>query len=154
MGKNRIDMTDEKIVVPPVATGIFTLPPYDQSPPRLLGGVCSTCNQYYFPRPRYCRICLNPTEETVLGSEGILYSYTVIRTKAPLGLPTPYSVGYIDLSGRSLRIFCLLDPAAIDQLKVGLKVRLAVEPLGHDGHGSPCLRPFFTPRALDQNKGV
>ena len=147
-------MAKEKIVVPPVATGIFTLPPYDQSPPRLLGGVCSKCNQYYFPRPRYCRVCLEPTEETVLGSEGTIYSYTVVRTKAPLGLPTPYSVGYVDLAGSSLRIFCLLDPGAIEELTVGLKVWLAVEPLGHDGHGSPCLRPFFTPRKLDPNKGL
>jgi len=139
-------MSDEKIDIPPVATGLFTLPPYDQSPPRLLGGFCSRCNKYYFPRPRYCRVCLEQTEETVLGSEGVIYSYTIIRTKAPLGLPNPYSVGYIDLARSSLRIFCLLDPAAIERLQVGLPVRLVVEPLGDDGHGSPRLRPYFTPR--------
>jgi uncharacterized OB-fold protein len=142
-------MSKEKTDIPPVATGIFTLPPYDQSPPRLLGGICSKCNKYYFPRPGYCRSCLEPTEETALDSKGVIYSYTVIRTKAPLGLPAPYSVGYIDLAGSSLRIFCLLDPAAIEQLQVGLKVRLAVGPLGHDGHGSPCLRPYFTPQKLE-----
>jgi uncharacterized OB-fold protein len=142
-------MSKEKTDIPPVATGIFTLPPYDKSPPRLRGGFCSKCNKYYFPRPGYCRFCLEPIEEKDLGSRGVIYSYTVIRTKAPLGLPTPYSVGYIDLSGSSLRIFCLLDPAAIEQLQVGLKVRLAVGPLGHDGHGAPCLRPYFIPQKLE-----
>ena len=134
--------------IPPVAPGIFTLPPYDKSPPRLLGGLCPDCNQNYFPKPRYCPVCLGPTEETVLGSEGRIYSFTVVRRRAPLGLPEPYSVGYIDLTETGLRIFCLLDPAAIDQLRIDLPVRLAVGQLGHDGHGSPRLRPYFTPMRM------
>lgn len=138
-------MSEKEIDIEPVATGIFTLPPYDQNPPQLIGGVCDSCSQYYFPRPHYCKECLEPTEEVLLGSEGIIYSYTVVRTRAPLGLPMPYSVGYVDLKGSSLRIFMLLDPHAIEDLQVGLPVRLAVAPLGDDGQGSPCLRPYFTP---------
>jgi len=129
----------------PVAPGIFTLPPYDQIQPKLLGGFCPACNRYYFPRPRYCRSCLGQTEETPLSSKGVIYSFTVIRRKPPLGLPEPYSVGYVDLEESGLRVFSLLDPESIDQLRIGLKVRLVVEPLGHDGHGSPRLRPYFTP---------
>ena len=131
--------------IPPVAPGVFTLPPYDNDPPRLLGGFCEECNRKYFPRPKYCRACLGPVKECDLGSEGTIYSFTVVRLKAPLGLPQPYSAGYIDLAGSGLRIYCLLDPSAIDQLRIGMPVRLAVEPLGDDGKGSPCLRPFFTP---------
>ena len=90
-------------------------------------------------------------EEVDLGSEGTLYSFTVIRTKPPLGLPQPYSVGFVDLKkGKDLRIFCLLDPMAIDRLRIGLPMRLAVAPLGHDGRGSPLLRPYFTIK--DDNK--
>jgi uncharacterized OB-fold protein len=139
-------MSDEITNIPPFMPGIFTSPPYKETPPRLLGGLCTACNRKYFPWPKYCPNCLGPTEETVVGSEGTIYSYTVIRTKPPLGLPMPYSVGYIDLTDSGLRIFCLLDPAAIDQLRVGLPVRLAVGPLGHNGHGSPRLRPYFTPK--------
>jgi uncharacterized OB-fold protein len=142
-------MNEAKSDIRPVVAGIFTLPPYDQAPPSLLGGFCPDCNRRYFPRPRYCRGCLGPVEETSLGSEGTVYSFTVVRTKPPLGLPQPYSVGYIDLAESGMRIFCLLDPAAIDQLRIGLPVRLAVGPLGHDGHGSPLLRPYFTPRTGD-----
>ena len=141
-------MSKKEHDIAPVATGIFTLPPYDHNPPQLIGGLCTSCSQYYFPRPHYCKGCLEPTEEVLLGSEGIIYSYTVVRTKAPLGLPTPYSVGYVDLKGSSLRIFTLLDPRAIEDLQVGLPVHLVVEPLGHDGKGSPCLRPYFTPRKV------
>jgi uncharacterized OB-fold protein len=87
---------------------------------------------------------LGLVEETDLGSEGTLYSFTVIRTKPPLGLPQPYGVGYIDLKGKALRIFGLLDAKAVDQLRVGLPLRLAVAPLGLNGRGEPCLRPYFT----------
>jgi uncharacterized OB-fold protein len=132
--------------LPPVAQGVFTLPPYDQFPPRLIGSMCPSCNEYFFPATPYCRKCLEPTARADLGSQGVLYSYTVIRTKAPLGLPTPYCVGYVDLAERSLRIFFLLDPDAIETFKPGLAVRLAVKPLGIDQQGSPCLRPYFTPK--------
>jgi len=132
--------------LPPVAKGVFTLPPDDQHPPRLIGSACPSCNEYFFPATSYCRKCLEPTAEADLGSEGVLYSCTVIRTKAPLGLPTPYAVGYVDLAVSSLRIFFLLDPDAIERLKPGLAVRLAVKLLGVDQQGSPCLRPYFTPK--------
>jgi uncharacterized protein len=128
------------IGIPPVMPGIFTLPPYDTEPPALLGGHCPVCKQYYFPRPKYCRSCLGLVEETRVGSEGTIYSFTVVRKKAPLGLPLPYSIGYVDLKETGLRVFCLLDPAALDILRIGLPVQLAVSTLGHDANGSPCLR--------------
>jgi uncharacterized protein len=136
-------------ILPPFLPGIFTPPPYDQAPPRLLGGFCRDCQKYTFPRPRFCPRCLGLVEEADLGREGTLYSFTVIRTKPPLGLPQPYCVGYIDLKGKALRVFGLLDAKAADQLRVGLPVRLAVAPLGLDGRGRPCLRPYF---AIQEDK--
>jgi len=131
--------------IPPIDPGIFTPPPYENMPPRLLGGVCEACKRYYFPRPRYCKTCLRKVEQTILGSTGKLYSYTIIRTKPPFGLPQPYAVGYVDLTGSNLRIYSLLDAAAIGQFRIGMPVRLAVGSLGHDGKGNSCLRPFFGP---------
>ncbi|UCF93555.1 MAG: OB-fold domain-containing protein [Desulfobacterales bacterium] len=133
----------------PVEEGLFTPPPYTESPPKLLGGYCRKCRQHYFPRPRHCRRCLDPVEGASLGSEGKLYSFTVIRTRPPLGLPQPYGVGYVDLEECGLRIFGLLDPGAVDRLRIGLPVRLAVAPLGHDARGERCLRPYFTPMEAD-----
>jgi uncharacterized OB-fold protein len=137
---------EERSNIQAMMPGIFTPPPYDRNPPKLIGGFCRECGGVYFPRPRYCPRCLEPVEEKALNSEGTIHSFTVIRTKPPLGLPQPYSVGYVDLAESGLRVFCLLDPAAIDRLRIGLPVRLAVAPLGHDGRGTPCLRPYFTPR--------
>jgi uncharacterized OB-fold protein len=135
--------------IPPVAPGIFTLSPYDNNPPTLLGGYCKECDKRYFPRPKYCPSCLGLIEETAVGSTGIIYSYTVVRIKPPLGLPSPYSVVYVDLDESGLRVFCLFDPEAIDQLRIGLKVNLAVKPIGDNGQGEPRLRPYFTPHRLN-----
>jgi uncharacterized OB-fold protein len=140
-------MTEKEIsnAVKPVVPGIFVLPSDDRPLPALLGGFCETCGMHYFPRPNYCRSCLGPLKETTVGSEGIIYSFTVIRKKPPFGLPLPYGAGFVDLKETGLRIFSLLDPEAVDQLCIGLPVQLAVAPIGHDGSGNPCLRPFFKP---------
>jgi uncharacterized protein len=142
-------MNEEAInKIPPVASGIFTSPPYDETPPKLLGGFCPGCDRHYFPRPVYCPVCLEAVDEASLGSDGTVYAFTVIRTKPPLGLPQPYSLAYVDLEETGLRVLCLIDPDAIDRLRVGMPVRLMVGPLGHDAHGAPCLRPYFTPREI------
>ncbi len=139
-------MSEAKTDIPPVMPGIFTLPPYDKAPPTLLGGYCPACERRYFPRPKYCPGCLGPIKETAVGSTGTIYSYTVVRIKPPLGFPSPYSVVYVDLAESGLRVFGLFDPEAIDQLRIGLEVDLAVGPLGHNGQDEPRLRPYFTPR--------
>jgi len=139
-------MKTELNAIPPVAQGIFTLPPYDDAPPTLLGGLCPDCDRTYFPRPKRCPACLASTQETAVGSTGVIYSYTVVRIKPPLGFPSPYSVVYVDLAESGLRIFALFDPEAIDQLRIGLEVDLHVGALGHDGTGEPRLRPYFGPR--------
>jgi len=129
----------------PVAPGIFTLPSRDAQPPALLGGHCTECDRRFFPQPMYCPQCLGPLEKSSIGSRGRIYAFTVVRIKPPLGLPQPYAVGYIDMEESGLRIFCLLDPRQVDRLEVGLDVVLAVDVLGHDGKGTPRLRPYFTP---------
>lgn len=131
-------------IIPSFVPGILTPPPYGEKPPGLLGGYCLSCEAHYFPKPRYCPRCLKAVEQREIGAKGRVHSFTVVRTKAPLGLPEPYSVGYIDLDLSGLRIFCLLDPECIDRLHIGSEVELRVSPLGHDGRGAPRLRPFFT----------
>ena len=135
---------DEKL--PIMTPGILDIPG-DGGQPSLLGGSCPSCGVRYFPRPSRCRRCLGPVEESSVGAEGTVYSFTVIRTRAPLGLPEPYAIGYVDLKESGLRVFCLLDPQAVEEFRIGVPVRLAVGALGHDACGAPCLRPYFTPSA-------
>lgn len=128
--------------LPPFAPGIFREAEAG-SQPVLLGSRCEACNRYQFPHTGLCPLCLGATRHAELGTRGRIYSHTVVRTKPPLGLPAPYAVGYVDLDGCGLRIFALLDPRLAGRLRIGMPVRLAVAPLGHDGHGNACLRPYF-----------
>jgi len=138
-------MTDTApATIRPVANGVFTLPSAGGGPPRLLGGDCAAGHGPFFPGPAYCPRCLGTIHEADLGSSGTVYSYTVVRTRPPLGFPQPYSVGYIDLDTSGLRVFCLLDPDCIDGLAIGRRVVLSVRPFGDDGAGEPLLRPLFT----------
>ncbi len=126
----------------PFPPDIFTGPSCDD-PPVLLGGFCSECNDYFFPVPRYCPGCLGRVQKTRIGSKGSIYSFTVVRTPPLFGLPSPYSIGYVDLFKTGLRVIGLLDPENIEKLTIGARVVLSVSPLGHDGNGIPCLRPSF-----------
>ena len=112
--------------------------------PVLRGGHCPQCGRDFFPRPRYCPTCLRPPDGRSLGGDGVIYSYTVVRTRPPFGLPQPYAVGYIDLDQSGLRIFGLLNPDHIGRLAMGRRVRLEVGPMGQDGQGEPCRRPYFS----------
>jgi uncharacterized protein len=115
-------------------------------PASLVGGYCTACERKYFPAPMVCPRCLNVPATVHLSGDGILHSFTVVRTKAPLGLPTPYAIGYVDLPADNLRIIALLDGARMNELKIGQPVTLKVAPLGVDGRGEPCLRYYFTPQ--------
>ena len=124
---------------PPVYPGIFST----QGEPHLMGGYCPCCDSYQFPALEICANCLGEVESVNLGGTGTLYSLTTIRTKPPLGLPTPYRVGYVDLDSAPLRIFTLLDSAQ-SPLSLGQNVHLKVAQVGLNSEGKPCLRPYFT----------
>lgn len=128
-------------VLPAFMPGVFRLEP--DGLPVLLGSHCARCARSHFPAASICPACLGATEERSLGSGGHIYSYTIVRTKPPLGLPAPYAVGYVDLEGPGLRVFALLDAAEPERLRIGAAVALDVAALGHDGHGNACLRPLF-----------
>ncbi len=115
-----------------------------ESGPVLIGGHCPDCGRDFFPRPRYCPKCLRLSQERKFSGDGVIYSYTVVRTRPPFGLPQPYALAYIDLDQNGLRIFGMLNPIDIERLAIGRRVHLKTGPMGHDGKGQPCLRPFFS----------
>jgi uncharacterized OB-fold protein len=121
----------------------------ENSRPVLLAGFCQNCDRRFFPKPKICPDCLGDVDLVELGSCGTIYSFTIVRTKPPMGLPQPYAVGYIDIAG--LRIFSLLDPGRVGDLHIGQRVLLAVKQLGLDVQGKPCLRPYFTPGSEEAN---
>ena len=119
--------------IQPVNPGTFSVPGEGGAEAQLLGGYCPSCQACYYPRPQYCPSCLGDVDLRPVGRRGRIHSFTVVRTKPPLGLPQPYSVGYVDLEESGLRVFALLDPERIEDLSLGARVHLIVRAIGHDG---------------------
>lgn len=130
----------------PIIKGIFTLPPYETEGPRLIGAHCVRCARKFFPAPFVCPYCLREPEEVHLSNQGTLHSFTVVRVKAPYGLPLPYCLGYVDLKDEGLRVLALIDPTHIEDLRIGMEVTLCVKEFGDDGKGNPALRYLFSPK--------
>lgn len=143
MNNDLQETTAKEAELPPVVDNIFA--PSAENPGRfeLLGGRCDACDGYSFPKTKHCHHCHGDTRMISLGTDGVIYSFTVVRTKPPLGLPQPYAVAYIDLKDVPLRVFCLLDPEQTGDAVIGAIVRLSVGPLGVNNAGQYCLRPFF-----------
>lgn len=126
--------------LPPVAEHIFAA---SEDGYELVGAHCDNCDKYFFPVRELCSGCLGSTTQTRLGSHGTVYSFTVVRTKPPFGLPQPYGVAYIDLDRVPLRVFGLLDPQQLGEAHIGARVFLCVSPMGVNNADQACLRPFF-----------
>ncbi|MFH0730392.1 MAG: OB-fold domain-containing protein [Pseudomonadota bacterium] len=124
----------------PVMHGIFDVEPS----PRLIGAICPKCQKKFFPKPLVCHYCLEEVREIELSSKATIYTFSVLRTKTPYGLPQPYAAGYVDLEDSGLRIYTLFDPEKIADLDFGKRVTLRIGPLGVDNNGQPCLRYYFT----------
>lgn len=135
---------DKSVVLPPVLPDLFEALDAAGRTYGLLGGYCPCCKLHWFPLTEHCSSCRGPLSRKRVGRMGVIYSYTVVRTKAPFGLPEPYAVGYVDLDETPLRVFCLLDPQDIEALAVGSSVQLQVQAMGGDAAGQPCLRPMFS----------
>lgn len=130
-------MTDTEI--PLVFDNIITAGPEVH----LQGAYCASCETYCFPMQEKCSGCLGELQVADLGNLGKIYSVTTIRTRAPLGLPSPYSVALVDMEDVPLRVFSLMNPAEAGRYQIGQPVELDVATLGFDNNKEPCRRPYF-----------
>jgi hypothetical protein len=127
-------MTPERKRIP-IASGYFTWPSIE---PRLLASRCKSCDTHYFPRSARCQ---NPNcrhgdiEEVSLSNKGKLWSYTYILNSLPPPFRmepfVPYGVGLVELP-EGIKVLGMLTEFKLEELKVGLEVRLVIESLYKD----------------------
>ena len=125
----------------PMKEGIFKVGP----PPKLLGALCATCNEKYFPVPMACPHCMGELQEVELSAEGTVYTFATLRIKPLWNLPSPYAVGWVNLEADGIKVFSLFDPANLNELGIGKRVSLRVGEMGVGTDNEPCLRYYFTP---------
>jgi uncharacterized OB-fold protein len=94
---------------------------------RLRGCRCLDCGKKFFPDRAICFGCAGRhMEESLLGPTGTLYSYATVHV-APK-VPTPYTIGYIDLE-QGVRVLAFGNGEA-ERLRPDLPVTLVS---GNDG---------------------
>ena len=121
------------------AEGWFT----EEGGPALLGNRCTTCATAFFPRATYA--CRNPacggTEfaEARLAGTGTVWSYTDARYQPPSPYVTttdpyePFALAAVELYEGGLVILGQTTTGTtVEDLHVGARVELAVEPLFED----------------------
>jgi len=109
----------------PFREGLFTA---EDGRARLIGNKCSGCGQIYFPARTYCLECFDAEMERVkIGSEGTLYSFTVVHMPSPHFVP-PYMVGWIDVT-EGIRVFSPIMINEGETLKIGMKMKLEIDEL-------------------------
>ena len=100
----------------------------------LLGMRCRRCGVCVFGPATFCQSCTSPDLEAIeLGSEGTLYSYTIVRVPPP-GWPgaVPYVLGEVELP-EGPHVLAEVVDCAHDDLKVGMPVALALRTVAMDG---------------------
>ena len=132
----------------PVAEGLFEIA---DGEPQLVGSRCTDCRTVYFPQTSFCR---NPqchakqVERFLLPARGTLHSFTIQRYQPPplfrIDDWSPYAIGLVDL-GEGLQVMAMLTGIALDEVHIGMALRLILEPLYTDAERGPVLTYKFAP---------
>ncbi|WOX07744.1 Zn-ribbon domain-containing OB-fold protein [Streptomyces sp. N50] len=135
----------------PVAEGLFTWPPDESTPLRLIGSECTACGLVSFPAASDCVRCASTeSKERLLAERGTLWTYTTQDFRPP-SPPydgpeafEPYAVGYIELPGELLVEARLTEPDP-DKLRIGQDMRLTLVPYRVQDDGTEVVTFAFAP---------
>ncbi|MFI6467085.1 Zn-ribbon domain-containing OB-fold protein [Streptomyces sp. NPDC050528] len=135
----------------PVAEGLFTWPPDESTPLRLIGSECTACGLVSFPAASDCVRCASTeAKERLLADRGTLWTYTTQDFRPP-SPPydgpeafEPYAVGYIELPGELLVEARLTEPDP-DRLRIGQDMRLTLVPYRVQEDGTEVMTFAFAP---------
>ena len=127
----------------PLVDGIFKIEPDGR--PALLASRCASCNARFFPPRERCSSCSHDVLQVeTAAQDGTLYTWTTIRE---LGGNregfVPYTVGQVDLAD-GLRVTGIVQ-GDLDELTIGMSLRLCIVPQGHDAGGKQLIGYAFEP---------
>ena len=118
---------------------------------RLIGSRCTECQTVSFPEQRSCPSCTSvAVSRHLLAERGRLWSFTIqgFEPKQPYLPPAsgfaPYGVGYVELGGEVI-VEGRLTTAEPDQLRIGMAMRLVLEPFTTTADGHDLVTYAFAP---------
>lgn len=132
----------------PIQEGLFTWP---AEQPQLLGSHCRRCGEAAFPAQNDCRNCGGSDTEIIpIGDRGTLWTWTIqsFMPKTPYNSGetpetfAPYGVGYVEMPS-GIRVEARLRENRPDQLRIGMPMRLVIEPFRTDDEGNEVMTFAF-----------
>jgi uncharacterized protein len=113
--------------------------------PHIVAKECTNCGAHYFDRRNACASCFGTEfREFPVPNEGTLRTFTIVAHAAP-GVPVPFVAGVIDCDGTSVTANVINTPAAPDNIKLGMKLRLATYVVGTDEVGTEAVGFGYEP---------
>ena len=138
-------------VGPPKRRGVVTsqLPLVDYlvlgDEPHLVAHECSACGARFFDRRNACAACgATDVHRRRRGDHGELRSFTIVSFAAP-GVPVPFVAGLVDCEGTTVRGNVINVEPDPEHVKLGMKVKLATQPMGVDQQGVEAIAFGFEP---------
>lgn len=135
----------------PVTDGLFTWPPSESEPLRLIGSECTACGLVSFPSASDCVRCASDESKIrLLADRGTLWTYTTQNFRPPSppydGPETfePYAVGYVELAGELLVEARLTEPDP-EKLRIGQDMLLTLVPYAVRDDGTEVMTFAFAP---------
>ena len=103
--------------------------------PHLEAQQCTQCGARYFGRRNACASCFSTEFEKVrVANEGTLWTFSIVSHAAP-GIPVPFVSAIVDCDGTAVQSNVVnVDPTP-DNVHLGMKLRLALVPIGLDSSG-------------------
>lgn len=106
---------------------------------RIIGGRCPECHKVYLPQRGSCPTCgVQATAEVEVADRGTVTTFCIIRIPfEAAAFPPPYAAVSILLDGADMPIFHLLRGIALEDVRMGMRVRAVWVP---DEELAPTLR--------------
>ncbi|MFY2861986.1 Zn-ribbon domain-containing OB-fold protein [Mycobacterium sp. THU-M104] len=119
----------------------------DDGEPHLVAHECTHCGARFFDRRNACASCFATEFKTVpVATEGTVRAFTIVTFAAP-GIPTPFVASVVDCDGTQVRANLINVKPDPEQVRDGMKVRLATYSMGADAEGTEAIGFGFEPAA-------
>ncbi len=115
--------------------------------PHLVANECTACGARFFDRRNACAACgKNEFHRVDIPTEGEVQAFTIVSFAAP-GVPVPYVAALVDCEGTSVRANLINVEPDPEHVTLGMRVRLATQPIGADSNGTEAIGFGFEPVA-------
>lgn len=113
--------------------------------PHLVANECTSCGARFFDRRNACASCSGTDFRPVrIANTGEVRAYTIVSFAAP-GIPVPFVAAVVDCDGTSVRANIVNVEPDPEHVTLGMKVKLATQPIGSDSAGTEAVGFGFEP---------